>query len=193
MEGTFVRNPTLRNLILASLFTALTAVVSQVSILLPGVPNVPLTLQVLAVCLTGGLLGPGWGAASMVVYVLLGVFGLPVFAQHRAGLEVLLGPTGGYLFSYPIAAAVIGLLAPAHRAPAFSRTALAMVAGLAVIYAGGGGWAIVMGGKGLAAVVSGWVLPFVPLDLLKVGLAATIAQSVNRALVAQGYWQGRSA
>jgi biotin transport system substrate-specific component len=183
----------LRNLILGSLFTALTAVVAQIKLILPAVPTVPVTLQVLAVCLAGGLLSPAWGAASMAVYVLLGVVGLPVFAGGAAGLHTLLGPTGGYLFSYPIAAAVIGLLAPAHRAPALGRTALAMLAGLIIIYGGGGGWAILIGGKGLATVVSGWVLPFVPFDLVKVGLAAAIAQSVNRALVAQGYWRGRTA
>jgi biotin transport system substrate-specific component len=188
-----MRNPNLRNLILAAMFTALTAVIAQVKLFLPGVTNVPVTLQVLAVCLTGSLLGPLWGAAAMAVYVLLGAVGVPVYAGGAAGLQVLLGLTGGYLFSYPVAALVIGLVAPAHKAPSVVRTAFAMVLGLAVIYAGGGGWAVLVGGKALGAVLTGWVLPFVPLDLVKVVLATAVAQPVNRALAARGYWYGRTA
>jgi biotin transport system substrate-specific component len=187
-----MRNPHLRNMILAALFAALTAVVAQFRIILPAVPTVPLTLQVLVVFLAGGLLGPAWGAAAMGVYVLLGVAGLPVYAGGTAGLEVLLGPTGGYLFSYPVAAAAIGLLAPAHRGPGVWRVGAAMLAGLGVIYLGGAGWAIVLGGKAFAAVANGWVLPFIPFDLAKLALAASLSAAVNRALVAQGYW-GRSA
>jgi len=186
-----VRNPNLRNMILAALFAALTAVVAQYRFFLPGVPNVPVTLQVLVVFLAGGLLGPAWGAAAMGLYVLLGAIGLPVFAGGKAGFQVVLGPTGGYLISYPLAAAVIGLLAPAYGAPRLWRTGLAMAAGLGVIYLGGGGWAVLVGGNALGAVVSGWVLPFVPMDLAKLALAAPLATAVNRALVAQGYWQVR--
>jgi biotin transport system substrate-specific component len=187
-----VRNQSLRNMLLASLFAALTAVIAQVSFFLPGVPNVPVTLQVLAVCLAGGLLGPAWGAIAMGLYVLLGAVGLPVYANGASGLHVLVGPTGGYLLSYPAAAFAIGLLARPQRAPGLLRTGLAMVAGLAMIYLGGGGWAVLVGGKGLAVVLSGWVLPFIPFDLGKVVLAAVLAGAVNRALVAQGFWRGRA-
>lgn len=188
-----MRNPNLRNMILAGLFAALTAVVAQFKFFLPGVPNVPVTLQVLMVFLAGGMLGPVWGAAAMGIYVALGAAGLPVFAGGASGFQVLLGVTGGYLWSYPVAACVVGLIAPAYRAPGWLPTCLAMLAGLAIIYAGGGGWAILLGGKTFAVVLSGWVLPFVPFDLVKLLLAATVSRAVNRALVAQGYWQGRAA
>lgn len=189
-----MRNQNLRNMILAALFAALTAAVAQLpKFYIPGVPNVPVTLQVLVVFLAGGLLGPAWGAVSMLVYVLLGAVGLPVFAGGTGGLQILLGATGGYLFSYPIAAAVIGLLAPSAARPGLLRTAAAMLAGLVIIYAGGGGWAILVGGKAMGVVLSGWVLPFIPLDLLKLAVAAPLAATVNRALAAQGYWAQRSA
>lgn len=183
-----MRSPNLRNLVLAGLFTALTAVVAQFKFALP-MTTVPLTLQVLVVLLTGGLLGPWWGAAAMAVYGLLGAFGLPVYAGGASGLGVLFGPTGGYLLSYPLAAAVVGLLAPAWRTPGIWRTGAAMLAGLIVIYLGGGGWAVLWGGKALAVVVNGWVLPFVPFDLAKLAVAAVLATSVNRALAAQGFWR----
>jgi biotin transporter BioY len=68
-----------------------------------------------------------------------------------------------------------------------------MLLGLIAIYAGGGGWAVLWGGKAMAVVVNGWVLPFVPFDLVKLGLAAVLANAVNRALAAQGYWGRQTA
>ena len=179
-----VRNVNLRKMILAALMAALISVAAQLSFPLPFSP-VPLTLQVLVVLLAGGLLGTTWGAAAMLLYLLLGVVGLPVFSRGGHGLASLLGPTGGYLMSYPIAAAVVGLLAPPSRAPGLLRTGAAMLAGLVLIYLGGGGWAVVWGGQAMAAVVYGWVLPFVPLDLVKLALATVLSRSVNRALAGQ--------
>ncbi|MFZ5818201.1 MAG: biotin transporter BioY [Bacillota bacterium] len=184
-----MRNPRLRNMMLAALMAALIAVVAPYRFFLPGVPNVPVTMQVLVVLLAGGLLGPLWGAVSMLLYLLLGAVGLPVFAGGTSGLQVLVGLTAGYLWSYPAAAALVGWIAPAHRAPGWARTGLAMLLGLAVIYLGGAGWAVLVGGKALAAVVSGWVLPFIPFDLVKLAMAAGAATAINRALVGQGYYR----
>src|ERR687889_115461 len=87
---------------------AVTAVTAQITIPLPFSP-VPFTLQVLAVILSGLLLGPRYGALSQAIYVLIGAIGVPVFAGFSGGLGIVLGPTGGYLLSYPAAAAVAGL------------------------------------------------------------------------------------
>lgn len=187
-----MRDPRLRSMMLAALFAALLGVVAQFKFFLPGVPSVPVTLQVLVVLLAGGLLGPAWGAVSMAVYVLLGAVGLPVFAGGLSGMGVVLGPTGGYLLSYPLAAALVGLLAPPHRGHGLAWTGSAMGLGLAAIYLGGAGWAVLLGGKGLAVVLSGWVLPFIPFDLVKLFAAASLSAAVNRALVAQGYWPSRA-
>src|SRR5438874_1306673 len=90
---------------------ALVAVAAQVSIPLPGTP-VPLTLQPLAVLLVGGLLGPGLGAASLILYLTAGALGLPVFTPYGLpGLARLVGPTGGYLLAYPVAAFAVGRIA----------------------------------------------------------------------------------
>lgn len=184
-----MRNPRLRNLVLAALMAALIAVVAPVRFFLPVAPNVPVTLQVLIVFLAGGLLGPFWGALSMLLYLLLGAVGLPVFAGGAAGLKVLVGLTAGYLWSYPLAAALVGLLAPAQKGLGPVRTGLAMLAGLVVLYLGGGSWAVLIGGQAMGAVWAGWVLPFIPFDLVKLGLAAVAATAVNRALVSQGFYR----
>ncbi len=183
----------LRNLVLAGVMAALLAAVAPVRLFLPGVPGVPVTLQVLVVLLAGGLFRPAWGAAAMGLYLLLGAAGLPVFAGGNAGLQVLVGPTAGYLWSYPLAAAVVGALAlPAgHGADASVRPGRvrmfgAMLAGLAVIYVCGAGWAWLIGGQGLAAVLAGWVLPFVPFDLVKAAVAAEGAAALRRALARAG-------
>src|SRR5215207_3565682 len=95
-----------------ALMAAVTAVAAQIAIPLE---PVPFTLQVLAVILSGLLLGPRYGALAQAIYVLVGAVGVPVFAQFSGGLGVVLGPTGGYLVSYPIAASVAGLAAHAAR------------------------------------------------------------------------------
>src|ERR687897_3048574 len=98
----------------SALMAAVTAVAAQIAVPLPFSP-VPFTLQVLAVILSGLLLGPRYGALAQAIYLLIGAVGVPVFAQFKGGLGVLLGPTGGYLLSYPIAAAVAGFAAYAAR------------------------------------------------------------------------------
>ena len=90
----------------------LVALAAQVSIPLPGTP-VPMTLQPMAVLLVGGLLGPQLGALSMILYLAMGAAGLPVFTPTvpLVGVARLVGPTGGYLLAYPLAAYAVGRLA----------------------------------------------------------------------------------
>ena len=159
-----------------ALMAAVTAVAAQISVPLFAVP---FTLQVLAVILSGLLLGPRYGALSQAIYVLVGAVGVPVFAHFSGGLAVILGPTGGYLISYPIAAAVAGLAARAAR-DASRRRALWMsflwgCAGLAVIYAFGAIWLSVVTDLPLAVALAQGVLIFVPFDLIKVALASLVA------------------
>ena len=96
-----------RELVLVSLFAAITCILSIVSIPLPFTP-VPITLQLLAVTMSSAVLGKRLGFYSQAVYTLLGAIGLPVFAGGKAGFSVLLGPTGGYIFGFMASAFVIG-------------------------------------------------------------------------------------
>jgi biotin transport system substrate-specific component len=162
---------------------AVTAVSAQIAV--PIFP-VPFTLQVLAVILSGLLLGPRYGALAQAVYVLVGAVGVPVFAEFSGGLGRVLGPTGGYLLSYPIAAAVAGLAASAVACAGRSRALWAGFlwgcAGLAVIYALGATWLAVVTDLPFAVALAQGVLIFVPFDLIKVSLAALVAVAVAPAI-----------
>jgi biotin transport system substrate-specific component len=169
----------------AALMAAVTAVAAQISVPLF---TVPFTLQVLAVILSGLLLGPRYGALSQVIYVLVGVVGVPVFAQFSGGLAVVLGPTGGYLVSYPLAAATAGLAAHAAR-DASRRRALWSgflwgCVGLAVIYAVGATWLSVVTDLPLEVALTQGVLIFLPFDLIKVALATLVAVAAAPAVAA---------
>lgn len=162
-----------------ALMAALTAVMAQITV---PIPPVPFTMQVLAVVLSGFLLGPRYGALAQVVYLLLGAVGLPVFAGFKGGVGILIGPTGGYLVSYPFAAAIAGLAAGAAVSAARGRavaagTAFGLLA-LLVIYTAGATWLAVQAGLSPGAALAAGVLPFVLFDIIKVVLAALLAAAV---------------
>ena len=146
----------------------LVAASAQVSVPVPLSP-VPMTLQPLAVLAVGGLLGAQAGVASLVLYLALGVAGLPVFAGGGSGLVHLLGPTGGYLLAFPVAAGLTGALATPTAG--VLRVLLACALGMVVIHAGGVAQLALLGGDAATAFRVGFV-PFLTGDLLKVGLAA---------------------
>lgn len=152
-------------------FAVALAAASQVSIPLPNTP-VPITLQPLVVVLAGLWLGPMAGATSMVLFLAAGAAGLPVFAPMGApGLARLLGPTGGYLLAYPVAAFLAGTLAPAGAR--FVRRFGAATAGMVAIYLGGFAQLVAITGSLETAAVLG-VLPFAALDIVKALVAAVI-------------------
>jgi biotin transport system substrate-specific component len=168
-----------------ALMAAFTAVAAQIAIPLE---PVPFTLQVLAVVLTGLLLGPRYGALAMAIYLLVGAVGIPVFAGFRGGLGILLGDTGGYLLAYPLAAALAGVAAGAvANAPRRRALIVGFLWGslaLAVIYALGAAWLMVLAGLSPGAALVAGVLPFVVFDLIKVGLANLVAAAVAPAIAA---------
>lgn len=148
------------------------AACAQAVIPLPFTP-VPITGQTFGVLLTGMLLGPRRGAASLLLYLLEGAVGLPVFAGGAGGIARLLGPTAGYLWSYPFAAFLMGSLVERgwDRSPA--RTALAMLLGGFVILATGTLWLGCILGDLRPAFLQG-CLPFLPGDFVKAVLAAAL-------------------
>jgi biotin transport system substrate-specific component len=148
------------------------ALASQFALPIPGTP-VPITLQPLVVVLAGLLLGPVDGAAAMIVYLVAGLAGLPVFAPMGApGLARLLGPTGGYILAYPVAAAVAGRFG-AGKASYVTRS-LAAMAGILVLYLGGlAQLAVLTGNLGRAALMG--VAPFVAADAVKALVAGALS------------------
>ena len=169
------RELVVRRTVAVLLGTALVALAAQVAVPIPGTP-VPVTLQPLAVLIVGGLLGPALGASSLVLYLLLGAAGLPVFTPFGLpGVARLIGPTGGYLLAYPLAAAIAGRLATAEpgRTPGVARLSLAAFAGLALIHLGGLAQLVLLTGSGAAALQLG-TLPFLLSDLGKLAIAVLI-------------------
>jgi biotin transport system substrate-specific component len=171
------------NLAAVLLITALTAAASQVSVPLPFTP-VPFTLQPMIVLLGGAALGARLGLASQVLYLALGIAGLPVFAASPLlpqGVLRLLGPTGGYLMAYPLAAFVAGTLAERGFDRRYFTSVLAMGAGLAVIFAGGVTWLALFAqpsAAGFDAALRTGLYPFIPADILKVCLASAVLPAV---------------
>jgi len=153
-------------------FAATMAIAAQIAIPIPGTP-VPFTLQPLAVVLAGLWLGPVAGATSMVLYLVAGAVGLPVFSPIGApGVLRLIGPTGGYLLAAPAAAAIAGLVA--KRFPAFAGRMLASFLGIAMLYLGGVMQLELLTGSLSRAAALGST-PFILADLGKVVVAAIIS------------------
>jgi biotin transport system substrate-specific component len=154
------------------------AAAAQVLVPVPFSP-VPMTLQPLAVLVVGGLLGAAGGVAALVAYLALGLLGLPVFAGGSSGVLHVLGPTGGYLLAFPIAAGVTGALA--RRGAGVLRVLLACALGMVVIHTGGVAQLALLGGDPGLAFRVGFV-PFLTGDLLKVGLAAAVVLGLRPVL-----------
>jgi biotin transport system substrate-specific component len=153
-------------------FALLTAAAAQIRIPLPFTP-VPITGQTFAVLLSGAALGMWAGAGSQVIYLLLGGLGLPFFTEASGGWDVFLGPTAGYLIGFPLAAALVGWMAERRQDRSVLGTAIAFVAGSAVIY-GCGVLGLMRLGLSLGEAISLGVLPFLVGDLLKAALAAAL-------------------
>lgn len=164
----------LKGMVFAALFAALTAAVAQIKIPL-GFTPVPITLQTLVVLLSGAMLGSFYGALAMILYVLVGVLGLPVFAGGSSGLPVLYGNTGGYLISYFIAAFVIGKYLELRPRRKYLDYVIAMIFGSIIIYALGATQGKIVTGLPWSAIITGWVLPFIIGDSIKLLTAAWIA------------------
>jgi len=178
----------LKQIILIGILAAITAVLSQISLRIPVSP-VPITMQFVAVFLAGLLLGPKSGALSQVVYLLLGVTGLPVFANFEAGPGVFLSAKGGFLISFPIMAFIIGLIVEAAGGKKEAPTpaiAAALLSGAAVCYILGAAWISLIAKIPILKAVAVGVVPFVLIDLVKVVLTAIVGKKLLSALARAG-------
>ena len=159
-------------------FAGLTVVGAKIAVLLPWTP-IPGTLQPLAVLLAGLFLGPRGGAASQILYLSLGLSGLPVFALPGAGPAYFVGPTAGYLLGFAPAAWVAGRLVQGSARPGLLRCLGAAVAGALVLHLLGATWLSLLSGDPLTAFRAS-LLPFVLFDLSKAALAAALRSAWGR-------------
>jgi biotin transport system substrate-specific component len=166
----------MRQMTLVSLFAALTAVGALISI--PIYP-VPLTLQTLFTLLAGMTLGSVMGALSQIIYVLLGVVGLPVFAGFKAGIGILLGPTGGFLFGFIFSAYIIGKLIELKKEKNIFYYFLVGFLGIVIIYFIGVTQLALVIGIGIKRALLIGALPFLPGDILKIIAASSITYKLR--------------
>lgn len=177
-----MRSTLTRNLVLAALFAALTAVCSQIQIPLP---YIPINLALFSVHLCGALLGPRWGALSMAAYALLGAAGVPVFVGFKSGPAALFGNTGGYILGYILCALLVGLLSRKLGGSLLAMI-VSMVVGLAVCYLFGTLWFMALTGTNLVSSLTYCVLPFLLGDAVKILLAAVLAKRLQKPIRAMG-------
>lgn len=168
-----------REIVLCGVFAAITAVLSQIS--LPIGP-VPISCSLIAVYLAGLLLPVRAAVLSQVVYLLLGIVGVPVFVGFQSGVARLAGPTGGYLLVYPIMTALIAAMMVLYDRKFLKKSAFSRVAYLAgtlllaqlICYTGGTAWFSVSSGNSLRQSLALTVFPFIAGDIAKIVLCIVV-------------------
>lgn len=170
-----------RKMALCALFAALTAVCAWISV---PVLDIAFTMQTFAIFLTLGLMGGKWGTLSILVYLLLGAVGLPVFSGFRGGIGVLLGVTGGYIAGF-LASGLVYWLLTALLGQSRKVRLLGFATGLLVCYGFGSVWfyfVYLQGGKaiGMGAVLFKCVVPYLLPDALKIALANYLTDRLRR-------------
>ncbi|MFA5809271.1 MAG: biotin transporter BioY [Thermoleophilia bacterium] len=169
----------LRDLISVAFFAALTSIGALISVPLPG-DLVPIVLSNMFAILAGAILGKWLGPLSQIVYILIGVIGIPVFAGSiKAGPAALAGPTGGYIIGFVVASFLTGFLVERLvRAPGVLRFSLSLTAGAAVIYLFGIPWLSHVAGLNIQLAMVKGLYPFLPGDILKVIVGTMLCMSL---------------
>jgi biotin transport system substrate-specific component len=157
------------DVVLVAAGAALTALLAQVAV--PLYP-VPITGQTLAVLLVGATLGAARGAISLALYAVLGVVGLPVFSDYASGVDVILGPTGGYIVGFIVSAALVGWLSERAWERQILKALATFAAGTLVVFAVGLPWLAVALGLDLMQTLNGGLFPFLIGGAIKALIAA---------------------
>lgn len=170
-----------KDLVLTGMFTAVISVMAQ--IIIPVQP-VPFTLQLIAVFLAGALLAPKYAFLSVLVYLLLGAAGVPVFANFDSGIKGLFGPTGGYLMAFPLMSLVTALFYKYFKRFKVFALVFGMLVSLALCYLLGTAWftATNTNGFGFMKSLSLCVYPFILFDTFKIALAVSLSIVIRKAL-----------
>ena len=169
-----------KHLALTGLMAAVICILGPISLPIPISP-VPVSLGFFAVYLTVYILGMKMGSASVLIYVLLGFVGLPVFTGFSGGIGKVLGPTGGYIIGYLFMAPIMGFFIDKWKTN-YVLTILGMVLGTAVCYLFVTLWLAYQGGMSFSAALAAGVLPFIPADIAKLILAVLAGEPVRRRL-----------
>ncbi|NCA93240.1 biotin transporter BioY [bacterium] len=185
----------IKDICIISIFTVMTVVMAQIAIPLPFTP-VPISLGLVAVYMTGILLQPKHSVFAQVTYLLLGGVGLPVFANFKGGLGVLLGPTGGYLIVYPIMALLVAMAVNSKKSLQtesvttrrflYTKVIIVMAIALLILYMVGTIWFSITTHTPFIASLALAVFPFIPLDIIKIAFSVIIFMPFRKRLIKMG-------
>lgn len=169
---------------LIGLMTALLCTLAPISLTLPISP-VPVSLGTMAVCFTVAVLGMKRGCISVLVYILLGLVGLPVFTGFTGGVGKLLGPTGGYFVGYIFLALLLGFFVE-HFNNRTTTNALGALAGMLLLYLFGTLWLAFQLKLDFISALWAGVLPYIPLDIIKTIIALATGSKLRKQLIRAG-------
>ncbi|MCG7316296.1 MULTISPECIES: biotin transporter BioY [Brevibacillus] len=182
------RNENLRTYMVIAIFTAITAVFAQITIPLP---IVPITGQTLAVGLVATVLGSRYGTISMILYAVLGAIGVPVFAGFSGGPQVLIGPTGGFIFGFIATAFIMGYLLEKTKYT-FTMALLANLLGMVVTFLFGVTQLKLVLNLSWAGAMAAGVTPFIAGGVIKAVLAAYVGIILRKRLISIGMLKDKS-
>ena len=171
------RKMSTQDLVMTGMFTAVICVMAQISI---QTQPIPFTLALFAIFLTGALLSPRYAFLSVLVYLLLGAFGVPVFAGLKGGIQHLTGMTGGYLMAYPLMAFVTSLFYKHIKKYKIFALAIGMLVSLFLCYMIGTVWFSFITGTDFYKSLTLCVFPFILFDLLKIVLAISVSMVIRK-------------
>lgn len=177
----------MKKMILSGIFCVITIIFAQISIPIP-FSIVPFSLSICAVFISGIFLGPKYAFLSQCTYIILGIIGLPVFANFKSGIPTILGPTGGYIFSYPIIALIVALFIKKLKLKnlIFNYT-IAMIPALIICYILGSIWYAIYTGVSIIQSITVTVVPFIIIDFTKIILTSFFALYLNKLFVKKRY------
>lgn len=164
-----------------ALVTALICVLAPLSIPLPFSP-VPISLTILAIYFGLYAIGWKWGTVACLLYILLGLIGVPVFSGFSSGPAKLFGPTGGYIFGFIFVAIIAGIFIDKFEKKIWMHI-IGMVIGVAVCYIFGTAWfLVVMDGYTVSTALAACVIPFIPADIVKIIIAILVGPAIRKGI-----------
>ena len=173
------RNFYIQNLCFIGVFTAIISITAQISIPLP--LGIPVTLQSFAVMMSGIILGARQGAIASLIYLLIGFCGFPIFSNFAGGSQVLIGPTGGFLLSFPLLAFVSGIGAKLHLRFRKALPLMLLLGNMLTLTFGTTMFCLITNST-LISGLTACVFPFLPVTLVQMGLAYILGIEMRKRL-----------
>lgn len=170
---------TVKELAIAAVLTAITCVLAPISI---PIGTVPISIGVFCILLIGAMLAPHLAVMSVLVYILIGSVGVPVFSNFEGGLQKLIGPTGGFLFAYPFMVLIISFSVVLFKRKNVLSLGVGMILSLVVMYTSAATWFVISTGSTVKYALITCVTPFILVDFIKLVCATAFSLAISKAL-----------